>query len=93
MLEAARHLQARGICGQKWRVDAWDKLQLQFAVRIPEGADWQAFDATELQKGYLMDPRGGLKDVSCEWQGCTRPQLKGEVVYCVEHLYETGARE
>jgi len=82
-----------GACGHKWRIDAWDKYQPQFVVRIPEGSDWQTFDATALQKAFLVGSRGGLKDVHCQWSGCSRPQVKGEVVYCVEHLYETGVRE
>lgn len=82
-----------GACGQEWRIDAWDKYQPQFVVRIPEGSDWMAFDSTELQKSFLVGSRGGLKKVPCQWAGCRRPQVQGEVVYCVEHLYETGARE
>jgi hypothetical protein len=80
-------------CGHKWRIDAWDKYQVQFVVRVPEGTDWQTFDATELQKRFLVDSRGGLKDARCHWLGCTHQQVEGDVVYCVEHLYQTGARE
>ena len=82
-----------GTCHQKWRIDASEKLHPQFVVRIPEGSDWQEFDATDLHKAFLVDARGGLKEALCQWGGCSRPQVKGEVVYCVEHLYETGARE
>lgn len=80
-------------CSQLWRVDAFDYRGPQFVVRIPAGADWEKFDATELHKQFLIASRGGLKSESCMWLGCSRPQVKGEVVYCVEHLYQTGTRE
>lgn len=80
-------------CGQQWRVDAWDKYHTQFVVRIPEGTDGHGYDDTPLRKSFLVASQGGLKAEQCQWRGCTRPQVKGEVVYCVEHLYQTGARE
>lgn len=86
------HLHKCSTCGQLWRLDEWDKYQTQFVVRIPAGADWELFDATPLQKNFLVQSRGGLTDEQCIWHGCQEKRLKG-VVYCVEHLYQTGARE
>jgi hypothetical protein len=79
-------------CGRLWRADKWDKLQVQFVVRVPEGSDWERFDSSSLQKQFLVQSRGGLTQEPCIWQGCQGQRVKG-VVYCVEHLYQTGARE
>jgi hypothetical protein len=81
-----------GSCGQLWRIDEWDKYQSQFAVRVPSAETWEAFDASELQKQFLISSRGGLEDSECAWSGCFHPRVKG-VAYCVDHLLRTGARE
>jgi hypothetical protein len=79
-------------CGQLWRLDEWDKYQTRFAVRIPSFDGWEAFDATPLQKAFLVQARGGLTGATCIWAGCGKLQVKG-VVYCADHLFQTGARE
>jgi hypothetical protein len=65
---------------------------VQFVARIPPGVKWEAFDASPLQKQFLIQSRGGLTEDECQWFGCQGKTVKG-VAYCVEHLYETGARE
>ncbi len=79
-------------CDQLWSVDEFDKLQTQFAVKIPERDGWREFDTTLLRRDYLIRSRGGLTDEKCIRQGCDQPRVRG-VVYCAEHLYQTGARE
>ena len=79
-------------CGQLWSVDEWDKYQTQFAVRIPQREGWQEFDTTPLRRQYLIQSRGGLTDERCIWQSCEQRRVRG-VVYCADHLYQTGARE
>jgi len=79
-------------CGQLWRIDEWDKYQAQFAVRVPSAEAWESFDASELQKQFLVSARGGLTDAKCAWSGCKNCQVKG-VAYCADHLFQTGARE
>ena len=86
------HLHQCSTCGQLWRIDQSDKYQIQFVVRIPAGVDWEQFDVSTLQKNFLMKSRGGLTEEQCIWRGCQGKRVKG-VVYCVEHLYQTGARE
>ena len=86
------HLHKCANCGQLWRMDEWDKYQVQFVVRIPSGTDWEQFDAAPLQKQFLVQSRGGLSKEQCIWRGCQGKRVNG-VVYCVEHLYKTGARE
>lgn len=78
-------------CGQLWRVDEWDKYQTQMAIKIPELAGWETYDAKPLELALLIESRGGLSEKQCLWAGCARLAVKG-VVYCPEHLYETGAR-
>jgi hypothetical protein len=86
------HLHKCSTCGQLWRIDEWDKYQVQFVVRIPAGQDWEQFDASTLQKQFLIQSRGGLSQEQCIWHGCQGKRVQG-VVYCVEHLYQTGVKE
>jgi hypothetical protein len=79
-------------CGQLWRVDEWDKYQIQFAVKIADSSGWQEFDSEPLRKQFLVESRGGVTEESCNWAGCEKHRLKG-VAYCVDHLYATGTRE
>jgi len=80
-------------CKQPWRVDVWDKLQTQFAVKLESGKDWESLDTADLQKEHLLYARGGIdQDTKCIWAGCNLPTVKN-VVYCINHLYETGARD
>jgi hypothetical protein len=79
-------------CQQLWSVDEWDKYQTQFAVRIPQREGWREFDTTPFRRQYLVQARGGLTPERCIWQGCEQRRVQG-VVYCANHLYQTGARE
>src|ERR1022692_2507556 len=80
------------ICGQYWRVDEWDKFHTQFAVKINDPAHWQEYDDLPLRKKFLLESRGGITNEKCIWQGCTNNRVKG-VVLCIDHLFQTGARE
>jgi len=80
------------ICGQYWRVNEWDKYQTQFAIKLDSDSNWEDLDATQLEKGYLLKSRGGTTQDECIWAKCQNKQVKG-VMYCVDHLYETGARK
>jgi len=79
-------------CEQLWSLDEWEKLQRQFAIKILRREGWREFDTTPLRKQYLVQSRGGVTDQRCIWQGCEQPRVIG-VVYCADHLYQTGARE
>jgi hypothetical protein len=80
------------VCGELWKMDGVDKYQIQFAVRIHDPSQWQTFNDTALRKAYLVVSRGGLTDEKCIWAGCDEPRVNG-VVMCVDHLYDTGARQ
>ena len=79
------------VCGQLWRVDEWDKYQPQYAVKLPGIENWKAFDAVPLIKQKIIENRGGVLEKSCMWRNCEEKQVNGSA-FCVNHLYETGAR-
>ena len=80
------------ICAQLWRIDTPDKYQTQFAVKLAVADDWASVDTVGLQKEYLLQSRGGTTDDTCIWAECNGKRVRG-VVYCIDHLYETGARK
>jgi hypothetical protein len=79
-------------CNLLWRIDEWDKYQIQFAAKVPSIDGWESFDTSKLQKDFLIKSRGGLVQAECAWVGCKNLQVKG-AAYCADHLFETGARE
>jgi hypothetical protein len=79
-------------CGQLWSLDEPDKYRRQFAIKIAKQEGWREFDTTPLRREFLVQSRGGLTDERCIWSGCSGRRVRG-VVYCAEHLYQTGARE
>ena len=80
-------------CGQLWRIDQWDKLLTLLGIKINDRKNWKNVDVHSLQKKLLLNSRGGIEEEQkCIWAGCTLPRVKG-VVYCIDHLHETGARK
>lgn len=88
----ARLMQCRA-CGALWCVAEWDKYQTQLATKIAPAkrSSWQVAN-TKAQKEFLVKNRGGLSAQPCMWAHCDKPRVVG-VALCVDHLYETGARE
>ena len=81
------------VCGTYWRIDTGDKYQERFAWKIGEfREDWADMNFVDEEKRLLVEHRGGVSDEACIWAGCGKPRVKG-VVFCVDHLYETGARK
>ena len=78
-------------CQQLWRIDVWDKLQTQIAVKVPSKLGWEAFDSKPLILESLVQQHGGLSDDACIWAGCDARAVK-TVVYCPSHLFEAGVR-
>ena len=78
-------------CGALWAVDEWDKCQHQVATRVISREGWEQTDTIELRKQLLLKSRGGTTDAECIWAGCHGKAVAG-VVYCLEHLWKTGAR-
>ena len=79
-------------CEQLWRIDEWDKYQTQFAAKVPDIDTWETYDTTPFEKQLLLQSRGGLSDNICTWARCGQPAVKG-VAFCVDHLFESGARK
>lgn len=78
-------------CKQLWRVDEWDKYQALYALKISDRMAWKEVDAIALIKEKMIKSRGGLAKAECMWQSCANKAVMGSA-YCVDHLYETGAR-
>jgi hypothetical protein len=78
-------------CLQYWKVDEWDKYQALYAVKIQSKDRWGKYDATLLIKERMIQNRGGLESVKCMWENCSLNAVRGSA-YCVDHLYDTGAR-
>lgn len=79
-------------CGALWAIDAWDKYRVRFAYRLKSREAWPTTIPVEKQKELLLASRSGTTDEICIWEDCGKHRVKG-VVYCIDHLYETGARK
>ncbi len=77
--------------GSFWRLDAADKYQQRFLVRIADETNWANFDASALEKALLLAERGGFGTSTCIRQGCSAPTLQRSA-FCLEHSYEQGLR-
>jgi hypothetical protein len=80
------------IDGTHWRLEAADKYQQRFLVRIDDIGNWKTYDSSPLEKGLLLESRGGLSSEACMWRHCGAPSLKGSA-YCLDHTYEKGVRK
>lgn len=79
-------------CSSLWKIDEWDKGHHQVVFRVADQIQWKKEDTTLLRKQLLLKSRGGLNDEECRWAGCHQKQVKG-VYYCLDHLWDTGARK
>jgi hypothetical protein len=77
-------------CGQLWKVDEWDKLQVQLAMKLDGPKDMNTSDK-ERRKAYLLESRGGLGSEQCSRMGCEAAQVR-DSAYCLDHLYALGWR-
>jgi hypothetical protein len=87
-----RTLYRRKADGSHWSLDAWDKYQQQFLVRVVSLDKWSTEDHSVAEKALLIEARGGESSEACHWTSCTRNSLQG-VAYCVDHLYAQGVRK
>jgi hypothetical protein len=78
-------------CGMLWAVDVWDKYQDQVAAKVLDKETWSVASETR-RKNLLLKSRGGVGDGTCLWANCDKPRVKN-VVYCIDHLWGTGARK
>ena len=79
-------------CGQLWKVDEWDKYQTSYAVKLKSQENWESYNSDSLIKKHMIKNRGGLIDTICIYGGCKMQCVNG-VVFCIEHLWDTGARK
>lgn len=79
-------------CGTLWAIDEWDKYHDQVASRVKDRKGWSSEDSELKRKELLRRSRGGEEGGECIWAECHKPRIRG-VVYCLEHLYKTGARK
>ncbi|MDF7827063.1 hypothetical protein P4B35_23775 [Pontiellaceae bacterium B12227] len=79
-------------CGTYWSVEEWDKYSYQVVVRVADKDKWKDQDTVAIGKNLLLKSRGGLSDDECRWAECHQKQVKG-VYYCLDHLWDTGARK
>jgi hypothetical protein len=81
-----------GACQRLFSIDVWDKYQHQVAVSIADRAHWEAeADSVDRRKALLLRARGGIGEGECAWAGCRSIRVRG-VAYCVDHLWNSGAR-
>lgn len=80
------------VCGADWLIDAWDKYRVRFVYRLEHRDKWPTTIPAEKEKELLLASRGGTTDEECVWINCSKKRVQG-VVYCLDHLYETGARK
>ncbi|GAA5170134.1 hypothetical protein GCM10025770_32620 [Viridibacterium curvum] len=78
--------------GSLWRLDADDKYQQRFLVKIDNAETWATFDATQLEQGLLLESRGGLSEDRCKWKSCESRAIQRSA-FCVVHTYEQGVRK
>ncbi|MFZ6749047.1 hypothetical protein [Undibacterium sp. Ren11W] len=78
-------------CLQYWKLDEWDKYQTLYAVKIQNKDNWEKYDGTSLIKARIIQNRGGLESVQCLWENCGLNAVRASA-YCVDHLYDNGAR-
>jgi len=77
-------------CGVLWCVEGPVYKDIQFAVRVDDAEDFERAAEARL-KLYLLESRGGLDPGACSFQGCSLPRVR-DMMLCVDHLFESGAR-
>lgn len=75
-----------------WRLDQWDKYQMQVFVQLDTIDDWVNYNDEELRISLLLKTRG-IASEKCIWQHCNNRVLNG-LAYCEKHAYrEMGIRK
>ncbi|PIY12270.1 MAG: hypothetical protein COZ18_02485 [Flexibacter sp. CG_4_10_14_3_um_filter_32_15] len=75
-----------------WRLDEWDKLQVQMFVKLVTIENWTEFDDKDLRIELLKKSRG-LSIEKCNWKDCNKKALNN-FVFCELHAYkEMGIRK
>jgi hypothetical protein len=82
----------RATDGTYWRLDAYDKYQTRYLLRIDDLDTWWQFDSTALEKELLRQSRSESPNRRCRWINCENPALH-KLEICVDHAYSQGLRE
>ena len=80
------------VCKTLWAIDVWDKYTWQVVFKISDREKWESEITVDKRKQLLLNSRGGLTDEICIYANCNKKRVRG-VVYCLDHLYNTGARK
>lgn len=78
-------------CMQFWRVDVEGLRNVAYAIALETDKDWQQFDDSALVKAHMLKNRGGFADRACRQAQCDCQAINGSL-YCLDHLYQSGAR-
>jgi len=75
-----------------WRLDEWDKYQVQTFVELKSVENWTEFNDKDLRIELLKKSRG-LSIEKCNWKDCTKKALNN-LTFCELHAYiEMGIRK
>lgn len=68
-----------------WRMDAWNKYQERFFLRLESKENWTEFDGKALMMGHLLETSGTSAKV-CVWKDCSKNALNGLAI-CELHAF------
>ena len=75
-----------------WRLDEWDKYQVQLFVKLESIENWSEYNDQDLRINLLKENRG-LSQEKCKWKDCNKKALNN-LVFCELHAYtEMGIRK
>ena len=75
-----------------WRLDEWDKYQIQMFVKLESKENWAEYKDQDLRVNFLLKQRGVSND-KCKWKNCNKKALNN-LVFCELHAYtEMGIRK
>ncbi len=75
-----------------WRLDEWDKYQIQMFVKLESKENWAEYNDQDLRMDLLIKQRG-VSNVKCKWKNCNKKALNN-LVFCELHAYtEMGIRQ
>lgn len=77
-------------CAQEWLIDKANLRNVAYAYKMESAKDWQNFDTTMLIKQQMLYNRQGYSD-EMHCRKCENAAVNGSV-YCLDHLFESGAR-
>lgn len=78
-------------CMQLYRIDKQGFSNVCYALKLDSDKNWHDFDDSEMIKEQMLRSREGLSDRDCKKTECCDKAINGSV-YCLEHLYQSGAR-